>query len=62
MKPHGDNKFQRESISFTWGLRSQTIQQENNYGDFKSEPTLGGGKPKKLTTASTLLRIDTALL
>ena len=61
MKLHGDNNFQRDMLSQTL-KKSNLIARNQTYGDFKSNPALGGRKSKKLTTASTLLRKDIALV
>ena len=45
------------------GVKKSVITIINQtYGDFKSNPSLGGLKPKKLITVSTLLRKDIALV
>ena len=55
MKLHGD--------SFTQGFKKSNITARNQtFGDFKSNPALGGKKPKELTTISSFLRKDIALV
>ena len=63
MKPPSDNNFQRENSQLQLGIKkSNNTERSQNYGDFKSNPALGGRKPKKLTTVSTLLRKYITLL
>ena len=50
-------------LNFTWGLKkSNNTIRNQNFRDFKSDPTLGGRKPKKLTTVSTLLNKDASFV
>ena len=59
---------QGEKTYIKWvkpSLRNQEvniIERCQTYGDFKSNPTLGGRKPKKLTIISKIVRKDTALV
>ena len=43
-------------------LEVKTTTRSQNYGDFKSNLTLGERKPKRLTVVSTLLKRDASLV
>ena len=64
MKLHGDDNFrEKHHLHFIWGSKKfNNTTRNQNYGDFKSNSTLGERKPKKLTANSTLFKKDIALV